>query len=252
MMKKTLAESLFVGKNILTYSKLDSTNNYASQLLRQSVISEGDVVVALDQTEGRGQRGNTWITEPGKNLTFSIVFTPKFLSPKQQFYLNKAVSLAIVDLLNDVLAINTCVKWPNDIYVGNDKICGILIESGISEHFITSSVVGIGLNVNQSVFEGLNNTTSIKNLIGKEVELENLLKLLLINLERNYLKLKQNCKSFDREYLSHLKGYQEVNSFLVNKKRVEGFILGVNKIGQLEVAIENEKMVFNFKEIVFL
>ena len=244
-------ERLFVGKNIIKLSSIDSTNNYAIQLLRQSVINDGDVVISDDQKTGKGQRGNIWVSEPKKNLTFSIVFKPKFLQAQNQFYLTKAISLALCLVLTQILNKRVEVKWPNDIYVGAKKIAGILIENTIQNGVIKNSIVGIGLNVNQSYFEGLSNATSLFNEYGEEFELDKLLSELLISIEQHYIKLKANHLGFDALYLSKLKGYQEELNFQVKNENMNGFILGVNKMGQLEVAINNEKHTFNMKEIVF-
>lgn len=129
--------------------KVDSTNTYLKE--HPSELPAGTMLAARTQNAGRGQRGNSWEAEPGKNLTFSFRAENLPLRPSEQFAVSEATALAIVALLRDY-GIETKVKWPNDIYVGNRKICGILIENSIMGDRISSSVIGAGLNVNQTIF----------------------------------------------------------------------------------------------------
>ena len=153
---------------------IDSTNSEA--LRRLPELESGTVLAAREQTAGRGQRGNTWFTEPGKNLTFSIVL--KFgegglppLRATEAFWLNYVISVAVADFLQSH-AIWCKVKWPNDVYVGKNKICGILIENALTGNGLAASVIGIGLNINQREFPQLANATSLWSLTGEEYPLE--------------------------------------------------------------------------------
>lgn len=134
---------------ILHLDEVDSTNAY---IMREAAELEAPVMVsAHTQTAGQGQRGNSWESEPGKNLTFSMFYRPVELPPMAQFSMSEAVALGVVDFLaaHDVEA---KVKWPNDIYVGNRKICGILIRHSILQRIVSYSVIGVGINVNQKEF----------------------------------------------------------------------------------------------------
>ncbi|HPH88516.1 MAG TPA: biotin--[acetyl-CoA-carboxylase] ligase, partial [Chitinophagales bacterium] len=144
---------------------VDSTNTYAKSLIAKSSPIDGTVILADEQFAGRGQSGNVWQSEAGKNLTFSIIYQTSFLLATEQFYLNMAVSLGIWSMVNSKLSIEknkeltihdsrftTKIKWPNDIYVNNQKIAGILIENTISGMHLKHSVIGVGLNVNQEQF----------------------------------------------------------------------------------------------------
>jgi BirA family biotin operon repressor/biotin-[acetyl-CoA-carboxylase] ligase len=138
-------------KKIIYLNEVESTNNYANQLILSDAAEEGTVVLAQYQTHGKGQHGNVWESETGKNLLMSIIWYPGFLPASQQFMISKIVSIAITDCVNDI--IDDCkIKWPNDIYIGNQKLAGILIENSVKGSHLSSSVVGIGLNVNQQVF----------------------------------------------------------------------------------------------------
>ena len=138
--------------HIIRLDNVDSTNTYLSGIASNS--PHGTCVLADRQSAGRGQRGNTWESEPGKNLTFSVLLRPDGLHASQQFRISQAVSLAITDTLDGFLpeGIEAKVKWPNDIYVGNRKICGILIENTLCGAAIQHSIIGIGLNINQRDF----------------------------------------------------------------------------------------------------
>lgn len=144
---------------------VDSTNSEA--LRRLGALPSGTVLAAREQTAGRGQRGNTWFSEPGKNLTFSVVmkFPAGFLAAANAFALNCLCSVSVVDFLA-CYGVNAAVKWPNDIYVSGRKICGMLLENGLSEGFVSHSVMGIGINVLQTEFPNLANATSLALALG--------------------------------------------------------------------------------------
>ncbi len=155
--------------NIIHLNEVDSTNAY---IMREAENLDAPVMVlAHTQTAGQGQRGNTWESEPGKNLTFSIFYRPDRLPPMAQFSMSEAVALGVVDFLA-AHDIDAKVKWPNDIYVGDRKICGILIRHSILGGVVSSSVIGVGIDVNQKeFFSDAPNPVSMWQLTGKEYEL---------------------------------------------------------------------------------
>lgn len=171
---------------IIRLESVDSTSSYL-----QSVAAEcdhGTVVIAREQTAGRGQRGNHWESEPGKNLTFSLMLRPIDILASEQFAISEAVALGIATTLEQHLGQPVEVKWPNDIYVGDSKICGILIENAISGRGITRSIAGIGINVNQAEFRSdAPNPVSMRQLSGHEFDLDTMLSetvsAILANLE---------------------------------------------------------------------
>ncbi len=154
---------------------IDSTNTYLSTIASQ--CEHGTVVVAREQFAGRGQRGNTWESEPGRNLTFSILLRPETIDAKRQFAVSEIVSVAIVNVLRQFIKDRkVSIKWPNDIYVDDMKISGILIENSLMGNRIDHSIVGIGLNVNQmKFFSDAPNPVSLVAVTGQEVELKQLL-----------------------------------------------------------------------------
>src|SRR5690554_3701783 len=149
-MHKILANTIFLGKNIIHLPECHSTNDVAMQKYRSGEAPEGTIVITDKQTEGRGQRGNQWLTQPNLNLTFSLILTPVFLDASEQFGLNMAVSLGIREALSDYVQ-GIIIKWPNDIlHEENGKIGGILIENSVTHKGIELAMVGVGLNINQT------------------------------------------------------------------------------------------------------
>ncbi|MCM1020641.1 MAG: biotin--[acetyl-CoA-carboxylase] ligase [Muribaculum sp.] len=162
--------------NTIWLDEVDSTSNYLARNLAADT-PQWTVVAAHCQTAGRGQRGNSWEAEQGKNLTFSLLLHPRGIEACEQFRISQAVSLGIVDTLRPLLpGREVKIKWPNDIYVGNSKICGILIENSLSGKTISHSIAGIGINVNQRRFlSNAPNPVSMIQLLGHETALEPLL-----------------------------------------------------------------------------
>lgn len=167
--------------DIKFYETVVSTNDTVRSL------PTGSLVWADEQTSGRGQRGNSWESEPGANLTFSFTVAPSGLRMERAFALSEAVSLAVVETLGDV-GVEARIKWPNDIYVGDRKICGILIENTVRANgYVSLSVVGVGLNVNQRIFTGdAPNPVSLAQLTGDSCDRESLLLSFCRRFERLY------------------------------------------------------------------
>lgn len=237
-----------VGHNIIWLDEISSTNDYCIELCKNGLATEGLVVAAYSQVHGKGQRGNNWASEEGKNLTFSICLFPK-LDVEKQFILNKIVSLSVCDFLNR-LDIKAQIKWPNDILVDNKKICGILIENSIQGKEIGYSVVGIGLNVNQKQFNEPK-ATSICNILNKEIELKEALNTYLKSLEYFYFLLQsRQFEKIEKEYYFLLYGYKKKGEFEDDKGRFTGVIEGLDKFGALIVHSDTrKKSVYQLKEI---
>ena len=164
---------------ILKLDATDSTNLYLRDLLRSENPLDYTVVVAEKQLKGRGQMGAVWQSKGGKNLTFSVLKIFYALSVQHQFVLNIAVSLAVIDALNEFSVPNVKVKWPNDIMSGSMKICGILIENVLKGDKVGHSIIGIGLNVNQTDFAELDKASSLKAITGHDFNLDELLQMIL-------------------------------------------------------------------------
>ena len=251
-MYKILAKPLFLGKQLIYMPTCHSTNDIAIDLLEKPDTHEGCIVITDNQTAGKGQRGKVWISAPGLNLTYSIILKPTSLLIRDQFIFNMAVSLSIVDVLNRMLTnARVNIKWPNDIYVDEKKIGGILIENTLEPPFMKTSVVGIGLNVNQRKFS-LEKITSLSLLENKEINLEQFLENLVLSLELRYRQLKSADYELIRaDYLKYLLGYLQLRSFY-SEFEFEATIIGVTDTGKLRLKKAREIMEFDIKEIKFL
>ena len=249
-----MLETLYIGKSIIELDVVDSTNNYASKLVAEMEVLEGTVLIAHFQGEGKGQRGNVWTSEPGKNLTFSLVLKPKKVSPSEAFVISKIVSLAICKYLETVVEEDVFIKWPNDIYVGEKKICGILIENQFKGKNFENAIIGIGLNVNQTNFQNLPRVTSLILELKKELELRSVLDDLLKSIEICYLRFqREGVSMIHEEYLTHLLFIDEMRRYKTSQGEIIGKIVNVLSNGKVEIETK-EGQLFNFdiKELEFV
>lgn len=254
-MQNNTFSGLFVGQKIVSLTQVDSTNNYAkNELAKSAPLPEGTVILAEHQFAGRGQTNNTWDSEPGKNLTFSILLSPSFLAPEKQFMLNKAISIGINDVLAGIIGKEVKIKWPNDIYVNDRKLGGILIENIIQGTNWKHAIVGIGLNVNQTDFpEHLNQATSIKKILGEEQDKGSLLNKICKGIEGWYLQLKASkFDTINERYLDVMYRLNETHLFRTEGTVREGKIVSVEDNGLLNVDFLGNHRTFGFKEIEFV
>ena len=254
-MYKIPAKTLFVGHSFVFMPECHSTNEEALKLLQKQSCSEGTVVITDNQTAGKGQRGNKWISDPGKNLTFSIVLTPRRLDPKDHFQLSMMLSLGVCDYLKTFLNtfLNTVrVKWPNDILISRKKICGILIENIIKENRVHASVCGVGLNVNQVAWP-FEEATSMKLVLGVDLGLESVLEPLLECIEARYLRMRnREDSSLKDDYLTHLYRLGEEGLYESGGTSFSGIIRGVDKHGRLILTTSAGERSFDAKELTYL
>lgn len=247
--------TLFIGKVLHELEAIGSTNQYALDLLTKSKPSEGTVVITQNQYAGRGQSSNHWESEASKNLTFSLILYPTFLIARQQFYLNQAVSLSVLKTLQFCIPKKCSIKWPNDLYVEDRKITGILIQNALRGSSLQSSVVGIGLNINQEIFtSNAPNPTSIKLETNKEFTLEAVLNYLCQQLEKYYLLLKSGrFQILQQQYQESLYRLNELHLYKRKDGSLcKGTILGVTETGLLRLKTEKKVEQFAFKEIKYL
>ena len=242
---------------ILKFEELDSTNNYAKNLIKEGKAKHGQVIYAVSQTAGRGQATNTWESEPGKNLTFSLIIEPKMLKPKNQFLISQVVSIGIVNYLKNHTNSETIhIKWPNDIFVEGKKIAGILIENTIRDHQILFSVIGIGLNINQIEFsKNAGHPTSLSLITDKqyglEYELKNLTTFIVHSFDY-YLKFDDD-EGYKTRYLQHLLFLNQEREYIVLGEKIIGKIIGVNEFGFLQIQTKNGTILeCDLKEVVYV
>ena len=255
-MQNNIISGLFVGQNFVRLKQVDSTNNYLKQLASNSKpLPEGTVIMAENQYAGRGQQQNGWFAQPGKNLTFSILLKPFFLKITDQFDLVRAISLGVFDALQPLSGPLLKIKWPNDIYYGEKKLGGMLIENMIQGGQIKNTIAGIGLNVNQDNFpDWLPNAISLKQILHTDYDLETLLSEICGHVEGWYLKLKAGKIDDIRNlYLSRLYWLGEQRTFKAKDGLFKGTIRSVAHSGILKVENNNrEEFEFSLKEIEFI
>jgi BirA family biotin operon repressor/biotin-[acetyl-CoA-carboxylase] ligase len=243
-----------IGSNIIFYDTLPSTNTEASLLLKEKELPEGTVIMADFQTEGKGQPGYRWESEKGKNLLISIILYPESVAPDEQFQISMTISLGLCDFIGRYFN-GSRIKWPNDIYINDDKIAGILIENSILGNKIESSVAGIGFNINQDRFEpGIPNPVSLKMITGVDHDTHTCLKQMLLDLDRRYKQLLYgDRKIMTHEYTSLLYRSGEWHKYKSSNTLFEGKILGISASGKLLLRIGNDQIrEFSFKEVDYI
>jgi BirA family transcriptional regulator, biotin operon repressor / biotin---[acetyl-CoA-carboxylase] ligase len=244
--------TLFLGKNLLILPECPSTNTLALELAQSGKAPEGTVVITHHQTSGRGQRGNTWESGSGLNLTLSVVLHPAFLQAAQQFTLNKVVALSVHEVVSSYSLQAVRVKWPNDIMIGDKKVCGILIENQLTGSSINRSVAGIGLNVNQKTFESPS-ATGLALHSEKALELDRLFEQLMQSLEWRYLQLKNgHQQKLDDDYLSTMYRLNEPHQFIIDETETTGIIRNVDAAGRLVVESRGQLRSHDLKEIKYV
>ncbi|WP_077403729.1 biotin--[acetyl-CoA-carboxylase] ligase [Cellulophaga omnivescoria] len=240
---------------IIKLNATNSTNQYLKELIMSTKVDDFTVVTTKNQEQGRGQMGTKWLAEPGKNLTFSVLKKGEALEVADQFLLNMCVSLAMYEALKELNIPNLTVKWPNDILSANSKICGILIENILTGSKIQSSIIGIGLNVNQLSFNNLPNVSSLKLLKGETFNLDEVLQLIIVKLKKyltsNYLNSPDVLRTLYQEIMFRI---HKPSTFKDKEgKMFMGFIKGVSSSGKLIVLLEdNIFKEYNLKEIQLL
>lgn len=241
--------------DIISLKSVDSTNNWLKD--NEKSLSDPVLVYTEEQTSGRGQRGNTWESEPGKNVTASLFFKPLTIEAQQQFFISEIIALSIVDTLRD-LGVDTKIKWPNDIYAGNKKICGILVENSILGQSISHSIAGFGININQEVFlSDAPNPVSVKMITGSIHKIEKVVEILAGHLQDNLRLLQPENRGIihDRFLMSLWRKDGEEHEFYDPKlqQRFNAKIEDVETEGILILRKMNgEKRKYSFKEVEFI
>lgn len=237
---------------IIKLNAIDSTNSFLKELERKNDQENYTTVVTDMQTKGRGQMHTEWASIPYKNLTFSTLINLRKLKTSRSAYLSFAISLAIVDTLRKHDIPDVKIKWPNDILSGNQKICGVLIESTISKDQIINSIAGIGLNVNQKHFDHKLHATSMVHFLKKKTNLDTLLQQTVENIKSyiQYIEL-ENFSELKALYLQNLYKINLPTAFRDKNEHVfMGIIKDVTDQGSLVLELEDESLKeFDLKEI---
>ena len=247
--------SLFVGKVRKHFKQLPSTNGYALDLLSKSNPCEGTVITTDNQVDGRGQIGSKWESAAGQNITISIILRPNFLEVRNQFLLNQAIALGVASFTQQHISEGVKVKWPNDIYIHKKKVAGILIQNQLSGSKIQSTVVGLGININQTQFlSDAPNPTSFKLTTQQHYNISALTDMLCKCIELSYLDLRQRkITKLQNNYLSNLFQYQKLAHYQRSDGRVfQGTIIGLTPFGKLQIETKKGIEAFDIKTVKFV
>ena len=253
---------------ITHFKNIESTNSYLQNLLDRGEEITDNIVVADFQTSGKGQGKNVWHSEEGKNLLFSIALDMSFLKAEDQFLLTQMVSVAVIDVLKKYLTEeNLFIKWPNDIYFNDKKIAGVLIKNEIKGMMMGTSIIGIGLNVNQTDFdESLPNPISMKIITGKDYDLEKILLEVTESLSHRVSECHshsqrqshsqsqcQRQSPIANSYINHLYRYNQWAFYEHEGRLKEMMIIGYDRFGRLMLKEKNNREVIcDLKEITFV
>ena len=236
----------------LKFNYFDEVTSTNSTLKADREAREGTVLLAKLQTSGRGTGSNQWESEKAQNITGSIVFEPTFLEPANSFLVSMAISVGIATFLNQY-SNEVKIKWPNDIYIKNKKIGGILIENEFTASAITRTIAGIGLNINQTRFITAPNPTSLSIVTGKHFNLGIIEKELFNSINKQYLQLKKDKELVYQNYHALLYGKNKLLHFEDIHGRFSGQIQQVDYDGRLTIKdSQNDIRHYYFKEVTFL
>lgn len=238
---------------IIRYAQLPSTNDF--MMKNKNLFSSGMVINTWFQSKGHGMGTNRWESDYAKNLLLSMFYKPRGLKAEKQFVLNMAVSLSIKKLLEDEGMANIQIKWPNDVLANKKKIAGILISNILQGEHIQNSIIGVGLNVNQTIFsKNIPQPVSMKMLSGKDYDLKILLNNFHQVLLNHMAEIDQRNDAWLKEaYLSALYQKGSWHSYQAGRQMFQGMITGISPYGHLEVKNKEDKTsAFDFKEIKFL
>lgn len=239
---------------IFRYKSLDSTNTKLKELLEQKNLPEFSAVITTNQTAGRGQIGNIWESEENKNLTFSILLYPHFLNVQKQFRLSQMVTTAISDALKNYIP-EIKIKWPNDIYVGEKKLAGILIENTLSGSTITSTIIGVGLNVNQEVFlSSAPNPVSMRMLTGRDFDNETIFLQIRQALFMRYIYwMGHGFRAIKKDYFKLLYRNDGFYMFKDDNGEFSAKIDSIQESGHLLLTdLSGNQRIYAFKEVSFV
>ncbi|WP_299552813.1 biotin--[acetyl-CoA-carboxylase] ligase [Seonamhaeicola sp.] len=240
--------------HIIKLNAIDSTNSYLRRYLAKNKVEDYTVVIADEQTNGRGQMGTSWNSEASKNLTFSMFKDLSIHVVEFPFYISMAISLAILKALKSFNIPDLRIKWPNDILSADKKICGILIENVIKNK-LDSTIIGIGVNVNQTRFDGLPKAASLKNITGVHYDLDEVLHRIMTHTKAYSLLLQEGAyDTVKNEYEANLFRKGKPSTFKDAEGNLfSGFVKGVTKYGKLMVILEDEVVKkFDLKEVQLL
>ena len=241
--------------NFIFYEQVDSTNARAVELLQTQKLPQGTVVYTNAQTAGVGLGENKWLSEPGKNITASVVLYPVFLPAEEQFKLTMVISVSVCNLLESLDSLfKPMIKWPNDIYLNHRKVAGMLIKNNISGNTIAQSIAGLGLNVNQTEFDSSAPlAVSLTMINGKQYKIIDLLTKWHTALDHTYHLLKSGKEDdLEQAYLKRFYRFNQWANYTILGEHLRARITGIGEYGMLQLTGEDDrKFSCGLKEVVF-
>jgi len=244
-------------EGLVRLKEIDSTNRFAQSLLEAGNVTNGTAIMADYQTAGKGQKGNKWESEPGKNMLASFIFFPDFLNTQSLFIINQLVSVAICEVLENYTKAPFSIKWPNDILFGERKIAGVLVENSLRGNAIQHSIIGVGVNLNQTTFsEYKPKAISLLSIDGNQVNHIDEFTMQLRNSISGFFECLESDSGKQYEitkaYMGRLFGLNQTRRFFYDGKLSDGIIKGVDENGQLIMEIEGARIVLGPKEVRFV
>jgi BirA family biotin operon repressor/biotin-[acetyl-CoA-carboxylase] ligase len=242
--------------NLIEKKSLESTNNYAKEILSKDFLPEGSMILTRIQKNGRGTGDNKWESEAGKNLTVSFVLYPLFLQIKDQFVLNMSISLAVYDFVKGYIPNNEVkIRWPNDIYIDDKKVAGLLIENSIQGSEFCQSIAGIGININQETFiSNALNPISLKNITKNDHDIAGCVDRLFLCVAKRYTMLENELfEAIRSDYIEALYRFNDFSEYIYNNRKISAKITGISEIGMLQLLTCEDKYIeCDFKQISFV
>jgi len=239
---------------IIKLNATDSTNDYLKQLNKEKPLDNFTIVTTVSQTKGKGQMGAQWTSQPGKNLTFSLLYKPKKQFCTSIFDVNVTIAVSIIEALETFEIPKLNIKWPNDILAENKKIGGILIENSLKADATIDTIIGIGINVNQESFPDFIQASSLKKITGLEYDLEILLDKITNTIQQNLEEIDSQKEFFWKQYHQHLFKHNQPMAFEnTSQEKFMGIIKNVSTDGKLQIQLEDDSIQsFGLKEIKML
>lgn len=248
-----------IGDAYLFFNSIPSTHSYAMELLSHGFQQHGTVISADFQEAGKGQQEKSWFSDKGKNILLSIILFPDNLTPSKLYLMNMAVSLAVRKSILNIYLLpeNVFLKWPNDIYILNKKIAGILIKNSLNFHKVQSTIISVGLNVNQASFpDFLPSATSLFINTSIETNRKEMEKNLFAALEEYLTYVNEQPDLLKLQYHSCLLGMNKEHTFLIKKSNeiLKGTIIGVSDKGELIVksSSDDQSLYFQHGDLIYL
>lgn len=247
-----ITQTTFTGKEVHSFKTLESTNDFSKSLINSNSVPNGTIIHSEYQTAGRGQRTKQWIGNPGENIYISFIYHFNSLKADHLFSIHKLSSLAILQTLNAAIDLKFRIKWPNDIYHKDNKVAGILIENTLSDGHLKSSIIGIGININQTDYPPELSAASLKSITSRTYDIYNTIDSLATQMEKNYISITEDYKSLDTDYHLNLYKLNERQKFKLNGIPKEAILRGIDKWGRLKLESENQLRAYDHHEVQWL